>query len=138
MLDSSFDDAEPPFPTVRVYALLDDAGRPVYVGVTTLNEENRAYRHWVRRHDTDIWRWNPRLAEWLSSLDAPPSVLLIYSAPYDQRHTAEGAAVLAYRQAGYLLPLNIRIGQHWPDEARARISEGMRRHHAQRRELASA
>lgn len=125
-------------PTVRVYALLDDRDRPVYVGVTTGSVEARAYRHWARRYDPHVQQWSPRLAEWLRSLDAPPRVSFICETPYASRHLAEGAAILAYRQAGYLLPLNVRIGQCWPDEARARISTGKRRYHARQRAVALA
>ncbi|WP_329276949.1 hypothetical protein [Streptomyces sp. NBC_01451] len=140
--DTKLDQPEPqtdePFPMVRVYALLDAHRRSVYIGVTAGDEEVRAYRHWVRRYDLDVQRWNPRLAEWLRSLDGPPLVSRICEAPYAQRHLVEGAAIVAYRQAGYLLPLNVRVGQRWTDEGRARIGAGMRRYRAKQRAAALA
>ncbi|MEW2254979.1 hypothetical protein [Streptomyces sp. NPDC047869] len=121
-----------------MYALLDDKARPVYLGITTTDVDTRAYRHWTRRLDPQMERWNPRLTAWLRTLDRPPRATFICEAPYDQRHVVEAAAVLAYRQAGYPLPLNVRVGQAWPEDSRARIAEGMRRYRARQREVASA
>ncbi|WP_445279665.1 hypothetical protein [Streptomyces sp. DSM 118148] len=111
----------------------------MYVGITVRETvDSRAYTHWARRFDPQIERWNPGLTAWLRTLDGPPRATFICEASYDQRHAVEAAAVLAYRQAGYLLPLNVRVGQYWSKDSRARIAAGMKRYRARQRASASA
>ncbi|MEU6705769.1 hypothetical protein [Streptomyces wuyuanensis] len=123
-------------PIVQLYRRFDADGRVRWVGVSR-DAARRSYRDWAHRYDPELQRGNPRLAEWLRDLDRPPRIEVICEVPYALRHLVEGAAILAYRQAGHPL-LNIRIGQQQPPETRARIAEGMRRYRSRQRAAASA
>ncbi|MEU5737034.1 hypothetical protein ABZ784_03430 [Streptomyces tendae] len=116
-----------------IYTLLDDTGRPRYVGQTSRPLDGfrgRAYVHWAhRRLDAD--RGNVGLNTWLRTLDQPPKTLVLEAVPYAQRFEAEAFWTTCFRWATGPQLLNVNTGSRVHPEVTARISATKRRLPAQ-------
>lgn len=80
-----------------VYCLVDDEGRPRYVGVT-INLEQR-----MQLHRTTGSKHNPELNEWVDSLPGKPQYVFLEEVPYKGRQAVEAFYITAFRWAGATL-----------------------------------
>lgn len=129
----------------RIYALLDETGDMRYVGSTGLELKQRAAEH-HRHRNLDRNRRNPRLNAWLRGMDRPPQAVLLQEVAWPDRLTAETLWTRKARSLYGDLVLNQmdgctptedlkaqrrvnKSGHYVPhtEEAKARISAGMKR-----------
>jgi hypothetical protein len=113
---------------VKIYALLDQAGKPVYVGWSK-DPAARVGMHWRHRGKQDLHRQNPALADWLQSMLFPPAWRVLATVPYADRYQREREWTIMLAKHHQLL--NISFGAaplHRPPltaEHRAKISAGL-------------